>query len=196
MNRKEYLSENDLRIDNTNQFIKDIYQENSKEFYSDFKKNLINKLKYTEENSETKVKQIRNALGRYKGKSFTKTLQNIVEKSFDLPINILSQIRPKKFPAYILVSCTGKSANLIFSEIKNNNIVDEVTLLFGDIDVLIKVYATSEQVKKLVTEDLFRINDTKIYGTKTYFPLDGKYWIKHPIGEHPNYSAPSDRWYS
>jgi len=133
-------------------------------------------------------------MGKYKGKSFTQALQDIVEKAFNLPVGILSKVRSKRSHAYIFISCTGKSANLIYSEIQSNEIVDEVSVLFGDIDVFIKVYATLKDLQKLITEDIFNIDGVIIHSTKTYFSLDEKCWMKYPVGMHSKYTPPPDRW--
>lgn len=195
MVRKKYISQNDLRRDNLKQYIRDVYKDSEKAFYCDFRKKLMGDLKYTEELSDTKIRQLKGALKKYKGRSFTKNLQDIVERTLKLSPNILAQVRRKRSPIYILISCTGESANLIFSSIKSNEIVDEVAILFGDVDIFMKVYATPEEVQKLITEDLFSIDNISISKTKTYFPLTGKSWMKHQVGKHPDYSPPSDRWY-
>lgn len=117
-----------------------------------------------------------------------------MKKKFDLPENILSQVRPKRSQAYIFISCTGKSANLLFSKMQGNKIVDEISILFGDIDVFIKVYGSAAEVQKLITEDLYQIEGLVINNTKTYFTLDTKSWVKHPVSTHPSYVPPSNRW--
>lgn len=190
---KNHVTQSDIRVSNVKQFTNDVYGGKSREFYKDFKLNL-KKIKYTDESIENKLKQLRNALGKYKGKSFTETLENIVEKSFNLPGGILSRVREKRHLAYIFLSCTGKSANIIFSEVKKIEIVDEVVILFGDVDILIKVYATSFELQRFIMEEIYAINGVSITRTKTYNSLDEKCWIKYPVNNHPDYIPPCDRW--
>lgn len=194
MKGKKYISQSDLRVDNLKQFIKDRYNENSRSFYHDFKINLIKKLNFSEEQVESKKKLLRQAIGKYKNKTFSKSLQETVEKAFDLPKEILSQMRPRRSPAYIFISCTGESANIIFSEVKKNKIVDEISILFGDIDVFIKIYGTLEEVQMFITESIFKIKGISINNTKTYFSFREKNWMKYSVRNHPKYEPPSERW--
>jgi len=191
--KKKYISQSDVRVNNLQQFISDVYCKNHKNFYKDFKDLLLEK-KYSEEGAERKQKQLRDALGKYKGKSFTEALEKIVEKIFDLPRGVLSDIRSERFPAYIFLSCTGVSANLIFSEVQKYEIVDEVVVLFGDIDVFVKVYASKEEIQNFITKDLYNIEGLNISSTNTYTSLEGKVWMRYSIQNHPDYMPPSDRW--
>lgn len=190
---EKYVSLSDLRVDNLNQFISDIYGGCNKIFYKNFNENLT---RYTVEERETKKKQLKNAMAKYPKKSFSQALQNVVEVAFSLQDGVLSRPRIERVHAYIFVACIGSSADLIYSKIQENEIVDEVTILFGDIDIFIKVYATLREIKKLITEDIFSIKGATINSTKTYFSFNEQVWMKHPVAKHPNYKPPSSRWYT
>lgn len=190
---KKCTTEKELRKNNLKQYIADKYDKQT-DFYKVLKHSLTKRSRLTSEQADGKVKQLQGVMRGDDGRTFTEQLQKIVEKAFSLPKNILSQNRSKRSLAYIFISCTGQSANLLFSKIQENKIVDEISLLFGDIDVFIKVYGTSEEIQKLITEDLYKIEGLEINNTKTYFTLSGKSWVKHPVSSHPNYNPPEDRW--
>lgn len=194
MNHEPYLDPYSLRKDNLNQFISDRYNGDEKRFYLELNDLMITKLNRTYDQADSKIKQLRSAMAGYENKPFSDTLQKIVEECYDLPKNILTQVRPRRSPAYIFLSCTGESVSPIFSKIKSHEIVDEISVLFGDIDVFIKVFATKKQVQKFITEDIFNIEGVTINRTKTYFSLEDKVWLRYSPGEHPAYSPPSQRW--
>ncbi len=194
MGKKLFLTQSDLRVDNLKQFIKDHYQNSNRSFYKEFRKNLKYRMQYTEIQIDTKQKMLQQAMGKYKNKTFSKSLQRLVECAFELPKEILSRIRPERSPAYIFLSCSGKSANILFEELKNNPIIDEVSVLFGDVDVYIKVYGTSEEVQELITIDLYNIDGLVINNTRTYFTLNKRSWVRYSASSHPDYEPPANRW--
>lgn len=194
MIERNFTNEKDIRIDNLKQFITDVYKNKSTKFYKDFRHNLVEKMKYSEDQAEAKSKQLRQAMGKYKNKTFSATLQTVVEKAFSLPKNILSKTRPQRLPAYIFLACPGNSARILFKELQKREIVDEISVLFGDVDVFVRAYGTIEEIQKLVTIDLYEIEDVEIRGTRTYFSIGNENWSRHPIGKHPFYKPPADRW--
>lgn len=82
--RKKYTSQKELRKDNLKQFITDKYSAKFSDFYKDFKQRLINcshyKSRYTKEQAEGKIKQLQGVMRGDNGRTFTKQLQELIEK--------------------------------------------------------------------------------------------------------------------
>ena len=190
MIKKECITESKLRINNLNQYIKDKYKGKKSRFYSAYR----SRLEASRKGGDVgKVKQLQEAMGTGK-RTFTISLQNSVESMFDLPKGILTKSRLVRFPAYVFVSCTGDTAYRLYEELQKNRIVDEISVLFGDIDILIRVYGTHEEIQKLVTTDLYTLENININHSRTYFSLEGKNWTRYSISKHPSYTPPQDRW--
>ncbi len=196
MEPADFKSESELRVNNLKQYISDTYSKNIKAFNKDFRKKLSKRYKFSEDQIDTKSTQLRQVLKGYQGRTFSPNLQILVEESFNLPAGILTKIRPTRIPGYIFVSCPGNTANILYSQLQANEIVDEVSILFGDVDLFIKVYGTADQIQKLITCDLYEIESIIINCTRTYFSLGGKSWLKYPAKKHPDYKPPKNRWCS
>jgi hypothetical protein len=192
MRQQNCISENKLRISNLKQFIKDKYKGNKRKFYADLEKKM--KEQKGKVSNLGKIKQLQDAMREDTKRNFTKGLQDLVEKPFKLREGILSEQRHTRFPAYIFVSCTGNTAFKLFDSLQENKIVDEISVLFGDIDIVIRVYGTQKEIQALVTTDLYQFDTHTINNSRTYFSMEGKNWVRYPISKHPNYKAPSDRW--
>ncbi len=190
--KQRFKSENELRTYNLKQYISDVHNDCFKSFNEQFKKYLRERLKFNHEQIETKSSQVRQA---YKGhRNFTAKQQELVEKAFDLPKGILTKIRPARKPAYIFVSCQGKTCDLLYRRLKKHELVDEVSILFGDIDLFIRIYGSIDEIQEFITTDLYSDSRITINSTRTYFSLHNKNWSKYPIQKHPGYQAPKDRW--
>lgn len=194
MKPTDFKTESELRVDNLKQFIVDKYNGDIKLFNKNFRRFLSVRRNFSEEQVETKTTQLRQVLKGYDGRTFSANLQKLIEGVFYLPDGILTRVRPKRISGYIFVSCPGNAANILYNQLQNNEIVDEASILFGDVDLFIKVYGTPDQIQKFVTEDLYEVEGLGINCTRTYFSLGGKSWSKYPVKSHPDYSPPANRW--
>ena len=190
--KQSFKSENELRVYNLRQFVKDVYQGEFKEFNNVFKQHLKNKYKFTEDQIETKSSQIRQAFNGQR--NFTEKQQKFVEKAFSLPTNVFTRIRPCRKTAYIFVSCMGNSSELLYSYLKEHELVDEVSILFGDIDLFVRVYGSLEEIQNFINQDIYSDERISISNTRTYFSLHNKNWSKYPVNKHSEYIPPLSRW--
>lgn len=190
--KQRFKSENELRLYNLKQFVKDVHGDEFKNFNKAFKKRLAEKYRFTEDQIETKSSQIRQAFNGQR--NFTAKQQALVEKTLSLPKGVFTKIRPGRKPAYIFVSCLGNTSGLLYEHLKGHQLVDEVSILFGDIDLFVRVYGSLEEIQNFINNDLYSDERISISNTRTYFSLHGKNWSKYPVSNHREYAAPADRW--
>ena len=172
--------------------------DNNKDYLKDIESRLQNDSPESEKYEISK----RSSYLRHQIQQGNKTIgpqwQARIERMFGLSLGTLDYPALRKKPVYVLVSCRGKDAHLLYNDIVKNqehwHIVDECAFVAGSYDLVMRLYGTEEQISLVLSDHIYNVAGVQIQGTNTLFSLNDFVWQRYPIGKREKRPTPP-YWY-